>query len=199
MGPRSLWIAVTAVLVFGVLILLAYQRSQPGPAAEQPQRQQIRVRESNVPETPARRVAAGSNAPPGKRNVTKVSAEQRAQLEAAIKEARAGAGTASEQPGPTPENIREQVAEAVPLLAECYEQERERTPNAAGTLEVRFTIDGEPGVGGLVSSFEVVGGELAQQTTFTTCIRETLYTLKFPAPQAGGTTTVDYPLVFASK
>lgn len=149
MGPRSLWIAVTAALVFGVLILLAYQRSPPEPGAERREQPEERVRESEAPATPARRHVAGSHAPPGKRNVTKVSAEQRAQLEAAIKEVRAALAqptvplraASNEQPRHTRENIREQVAEAVPLLAECYELQRERTPDVGGTLQVRFTID----------------------------------------------------------
>ena len=63
----------------------------------------------------------------------------------------------------------------------------------------RFTIDGEPEVGGIVSASEVTGGSLAEQQEMVTCVRETLFTAKFDPPEAGGTIVVEYPFAFSTK
>lgn len=157
-------------------------------------------------------LSASTSAPAAK--ITTINPIERRRIQAAIREARASSKLPAAQPTParsteapptdlTPEQIaarrtevRKQITEVAPLLAECYELEVAKQPELAGSLRLRFTIDGEPGVGGIVSESQVVGGTLAEQPDLATCITETIYTVKFAPPEAGGTIEVEYPFVF---
>jgi hypothetical protein len=61
---------------------------------------------------------------------------------------------------------------------------------------VRFTIVGEPGVGGLISESSI---EEAKSTisdpSLRECIANTMYAAQFPAPEGGGEMIVNYPFV----
>ena len=96
--------------------------------------------------------------------------------------------------------IQSAVRALVPLLTECYEHGLERDPTLAGTIVVGFTIEGEPGVGGVVADSEVD----PDPTTTTLgdpevreCIQETMYALEIDPPADGGTVRVRYPFAFA--
>ena len=95
--------------------------------------------------------------------------------------------------------IRGAVKEIVPMLSECYEEGLERNPKlAGGTVVVEFTIEGEPGVGGLVGESKIdpkatsLGDDAVLQ-----CIQETMYALKIDPPTNGGIVQVRYPFAFS--
>jgi hypothetical protein len=112
----------------------------------------------------------------------------------------AGAGgTAAELRVLSKEYIRERMQELVPLVQECYEAELASQPDLHGDLKLRFVIDGEPGVGGVVSESAIIAGSLAEIPELSRCVRETSYTLKFAPPEAGGSVTVVYPFIFESE
>ena len=93
--------------------------------------------------------------------------------------------------------IRTQIRELVPLLTECYTQALADDQTLAGKLVVKFTIGGEPEVGGLVEASEVD----AEQSTIAhagmvECVRETMYGAEFGAPREGVRIEVRYPFEF---
>jgi hypothetical protein len=200
-------IACAALIALGLLLALRSSREEKHRAAAEETSDR---RAASVPPS-----AAGRNdESPPRHGITRIDAARRAQLRAAIARARAARSdkpqTAAAQatppsaedegaPASTRERIRKHIGEVVPLLAECYELERARKPDLAGNLMVRFTIDGEPEVGGIVSESEVTGGTLAQSQEMVTCVRETLFTAKFDPPESGGTIVVEYPFVFGTK
>lgn len=144
--------------------------------------------------------------------------EARARLERDIavarerRVARAEKEAASEggdSPGPRPElevgsmekeYIQERVREIVPLVKECYEMALERKPTLAGKLVVRFTLAGEPEIGGIVESSEID----AERSTITDpgmseCLSESMYALEFDPPSNGGRVEVAYPFKFRAS
>jgi RNA polymerase sigma factor (sigma-70 family) len=141
------------------------------------------------------------------------SKEARVTLLAAIRDARkqrassatAGAGGASMAPSLPSEvgdldkqYIRSAVKEILPLLTECYESGLERNPQLAGKILVEFTIEGEPGVGGVVgeSSIDPKQSDL-DDPAVRECIQETMYALQIDPPTNGGSVLVRYPFTFA--
>lgn len=129
--------------------------------------------------------------------------DQRAEVSGA--QSRSATAGASGDPPPralpapaawTREYIQAKVRELVPLVQECYESVLHDQPTLHGRLTVRFVIEGEPGVGSIVSESEVLDDGLGENAEIETCVRETMYTLKFDPPQAGGKVTVEYPFVF---
>lgn len=95
--------------------------------------------------------------------------------------------------------IRASMQEILPLVRECYESALERTPTLAGTLVVKFTIEGEPEVGGLIgdSTIDPETSTLLDADTHE-CVRESMYALELPAPTAGGVVNVTYPFTFST-
>lgn len=101
-------------------------------------------------------------------------------------------------PALSKEYIRKQIQEVRPLVAECYENAYPSGSRPSGDLMLHFTLEGEPGVGGIVSASAVAGGSLAGNPELSRCVTETLYTLAFEPPAAGGRVEVHYPFHFAS-
>ncbi len=88
----------------------------------------------------------------------------------------------------------------LPMIVDCYTQARANTPTLAGTLVVNFTIEGEPGVGGLVSesaieeeSSDILDAGLAE------CVQETMFALEIEPPTNGGIVRVTYPFTFRNQ
>ncbi len=109
----------------------------------------------------------------------------------------AAAQTAGEAPGTLPRDyIQERVREIVPLVRECYELGLEEEPSLAGRMVARFTIVGDPDIGGIVE--EVTLGEESdlESPVVEECVRETMYTLELAAPEEGGRVVVNYPFQF---
>jgi hypothetical protein len=97
------------------------------------------------------------------------------------------------------EYVRKQVRELLPLLRECYDNARERHPDLAGKMVVRFVMGGEPEVGGVIEESEVLPASTITEPDMVECVRETMYALRFEPPAGGGRVTVHYPLVFHSE
>lgn len=118
----------------------------------------------------------------------------------------ASSGPAPALPEPVPEPvvdkayIRRAVRELLPLLRDCYDQGLEREPALAGTVVVDFTIEGEPGVGGVIgrSAIDPAGTTLPDAAA-RECIQETMYALEIDPPADGSVVTVRYPFAFSSR
>lgn len=125
----------------------------------------------------------------------------RAQAERRFAEAQAAAAGA---PPPTlPEGdlardyIRTSVKEITPLLVECYEQALGRDAKLAGTITVDFTIEGEPGLGGVIGDSKVREDRSdLKDPELRQCIQETMYAIEIDPPANGGVVRVSYPFTF---
>ena len=105
--------------------------------------------------------------------------------------------TDDEDDDPDRDYIQLSVEGIAPLLAQCYEQGREREPGLAGLIVVDFTIEGEPGVGGLVTQSTVDPKESdIRDDGVRECIQESLYAIEIEPPTNGGVVTVHYPFRF---
>jgi RNA polymerase sigma factor (sigma-70 family) len=92
--------------------------------------------------------------------------------------------------------VREAVRELIPLIAECYEEGVSRNGMLAGTIVEHFTIEGEPGVGGVISDSQVDPDQSTiTDPTVRECIQETMYGLQIDPP-ASGKVEVTYPFSF---
>jgi len=96
--------------------------------------------------------------------------------------------------------IRSCVRELIPLLVECYEDGLLRDKKIEGTVMVEFTIEGEPGVGGVVGESKID----EKESTLTDpqvreCIQQTMYALEIDPPVNGGKVLVRYPFTFAQN
>ncbi|HEY1816198.1 MAG TPA: sigma-70 family RNA polymerase sigma factor [Kofleriaceae bacterium] len=117
--------------------------------------------------------------------------------------------TSSSSQGPAPalpddgdldkDYIRSAMQDLIPLLTECYEHGLERDPKLAGTVAVEFTIEGEPGVGGVVGESKIDPDPTETSLgdpDVRECIQETMYALEIDPPKNGGTVRVHYPFTF---
>jgi hypothetical protein len=97
------------------------------------------------------------------------------------------------------EYVRTGVRELIGLVKECYDQGLARRPDLAGRLIVEFTIVGEPGIGGLVTTSTIADeGSTISDPGMRECVQETLYGARFPAPAGGGEVKVHYPFAFST-
>nr|HEX4316712.1 sigma-70 family RNA polymerase sigma factor [Kofleriaceae bacterium] len=79
------------------------------------------------------------------------------------------------------------------LLGQCYDLGRAEDATLAGTITLRFTIVGEPHVGGLIERAEIVDtGTTISQQTIRDCLTQQLYALELDPPPDG--VTVDREL-----
>ncbi|HVZ75640.1 MAG TPA: AgmX/PglI C-terminal domain-containing protein [Polyangia bacterium] len=82
------------------------------------------------------------------------------------------------------------VREHVPAIKACYERALHKTPNLAGKIVARWTIDGA----GKVSAFGWQTDEM-HSAAFNACAKRLIESLRFP-PAKGGSVTVSFPFVF---
>lgn len=87
--------------------------------------------------------------------------------------------------------------DVMPLAQECYEQALERDASIAGGLGLQFAIIGDEDVGGLVESVDLEEDSDIQDPEMLECMRETLLSTIFPAPDDSGETGVRLTLEFA--
>jgi hypothetical protein len=122
--------------------------------------------------------------------------------------ARPASGSSSETTTPPPalptptlekEYIRASVRELIPLIVECYEQGLARDSKLAGSIIVDFTIEGEPGVGGVVgeSAIDPAASTLTDPAV-RECVQETMFGIEIEPPEGGGVVKVRYPFEFRS-
>lgn len=94
--------------------------------------------------------------------------------------------------------IRASVQDLIPMLVDCYDKALNQNPRLAGTVVVKFTIEGEPGIGGVVSESEIdkIKSTLPDPKV-RECIQDTMYSLEIDPPANGGQVSVVYPFLFA--
>ena len=74
------------------------------------------------------------------------------------------------------------------LLGQCYDLGRAEDANLAGTIVIRFTLVGEPDVGGLLERVEIVDADTTiSQRTLRDCFTQQLYALELDPPPDGVT------------
>ena len=74
------------------------------------------------------------------------------------------------------------------LLGQCYDLGRGEDGNLAGVVTVRFKLVGEPDIGGLLESVEIVDADTTiSQQTIRDCFTQQLYALELDPPPAGVT------------
>jgi hypothetical protein len=72
------------------------------------------------------------------------------------------------------------------LLGQCYDLGRADDDNLAGTITIRFTLVGEPSVGGLLERVEIVDANTTiTQPTIRDCLTQQLYALELDPPPDG--------------
>jgi RNA polymerase sigma-70 factor (ECF subfamily) len=72
------------------------------------------------------------------------------------------------------------------LLGQCYDLGRAEDANLEGTITLRFTLVGEPDVGGLLERVEIVDAETTiTQQTIRDCLTQQLYALELDPPPDG--------------
>lgn len=84
-----------------------------------------------------------------------------------------------------------------PLALGCYEAALTRSPNLRGRIVVDFMIVGDAKVGGIVDQAEIDRQSDIEDAEFRTCLRESMLSMVFEAPENDGWMTVTYPFVFA--
>jgi RNA polymerase sigma-70 factor (ECF subfamily) len=74
------------------------------------------------------------------------------------------------------------------LLGQCEDLGRAEDPALAGSIEVQFTLVGEPNVGGVIERVEIVDQDTSiTQQTIRDCITQQLYALELDPPPDGVT------------
>ncbi|MBC7173694.1 MAG: TonB family protein, partial [Polyangiaceae bacterium] len=90
--------------------------------------------------------------------------------------------------------VRQMISRRIRAIQACYERSLRQSPNAAGRVVVRFTIE---------TSGTVSGASAAENTTgdpgVATCVVETVSRFRFSPGPTGGSVTVSYPFVFAPQ
>ena len=163
-------------------------------------------------ERPASMSAPASSAQPKKnpleepRPLRRIDPESRKLLVEELARARAkrapvpavGGGAPAEQQL-SPDYILQQTQAIVPLLRECYTRAQEDDPTLAGQLALEIEIGGEPDVGGLVESSEILETSTIKHAGMAECVRETMYGLELVAPAEGGRYKVRTTVAFSPE
>lgn len=72
------------------------------------------------------------------------------------------------------------------LLGECYELASAEQPGLAGTIGIRFTVAGEPDIGGLVNEIEFIPeASSIDHPGMRECMQESMYALELDPPPEG--------------
>jgi hypothetical protein len=98
------------------------------------------------------------------------------------------------------DGIRAAVHDAMPELRQCYESWLMAEPSLAGTLKVKMVLKGIPdgGSGSYMDEIVVMEDAGMGHMALEGCVRSVLSTMRFDAPEGGGTTTIHYPFTFNS-
>lgn len=206
---RSLWgvgVIVTAVVVIWTL---RPPKATVGSAAPVAAKDAVAPADRSAPNAaPAR--SSDSPARPAARG-RRISKEEHVELRRRIAEsleARAAAPKATapreapENNAPTNSDLRDRTdgtltkfmgtinEDFMPLADECFEAARGTDPNLRGLLDLEFSIMADAEIGGLVDSVALGDGNEIQDPQLTECIRETMLSTVFPAPEGTGQTEV---------
>ncbi len=201
---KSIIASVAVIGGIGVAIIIATQRSSAGTsAAPAPPATKVPALVAPVPVQPS----APATQRPKLTAATRAALQQQlaaAQTKRTTPAATTPAAAAAAAPPPLlaaheidPAYVRERINELKPLFIECYENTLATDPSAAGKITVRFTIVGEPDIGGMVSESEIIDADSTiKNPEFRQCMQESMFAANFEAPEDGGTIEVRYPFDF---
>jgi hypothetical protein len=104
--------------------------------------------------------------------------------------------------GPTRNLTKDYIEERIhndffPLARACYESALVRLPGLRGRLAIDFLILGDAKVGGIVEQAKIDETSEITDPEFATCMRESMLSMVFDAPENDGWVSVTYPIVFA--
>jgi len=101
---------------------------------------------------------------------------------------------------PDKDYVQQAMTALAPTIGDCYRQALKTQPTLAGTLVLNFTIEGQPGVGGVVteSSVDPDQSEI-KDPGLSQCVQDTVFALEIDPPSNGGTVKVTYPFTFRPK
>ncbi|MDB4960427.1 MAG: hypothetical protein JWP01_426 [Myxococcales bacterium] len=214
MNPKRLVVVVAAsVLVAGLLLVLRHGRRTPAPRAD------------IVPTADALLAAVGgSPSDPRTRARSEKDARRAVLLQAIRKQAaRRSAGSADtrrvapersnaalegqgssitdttrDEAAPDQEYVGETMQSLVPDVMACYREGLRRTPGLAGRVVVKFTIEGEPGVGGVITenAIDTTASDLPDERV-RECIADAMYALEIDPPSQGGVVHIEFPFTLA--
>lgn len=85
------------------------------------------------------------------------------------------------------------------MVVDCYKQARIAHPTLSGVLVVNFTIEGEPGVGGVVTKSAIDPTSEIEDPDFGQCVEQTMFAIEIDPPANGGTVNVTFPFTFRPK
>jgi len=216
MRTRYLIVGTLFIAVLLIAVILARRAGQKArPAADpQPTSKARTTAGAAAAHTPRRDSPAPAAATRG--GQLPKSSEARARLQRDIEHARErrvarkrAESESSSADTPTPElaagaldkeYIQDRVRDIIPLIKECYELARDKTPDLEGTLVVRFSLAGEPEIGGVVESSEIDADKsTVADPLLSECLSESMYALEFEPPSNGGRVEVNYPFTFRTS
>ena len=217
-GKVILGMSTSKVAVLGTALIVAGGVGWYGLSSRTGEREQVAT--ATAAPAPASRASMERT---GAATVRKLSSAGREQLLQAIRSARRRAVTASSPSAvnwhapassgspatttidrnssdPDKEYVREAVRGLLPMIVDCYKDALDTQPTLAGTLVVNFTIEGEPGIGGLVteSTIDAEDSEI-KDPAMGQCVQETMFALEIDPPSSGGVVKVTYPFRFEPK
>jgi RNA polymerase sigma factor (sigma-70 family) len=97
-------------------------------------------------------------------------------------------------------SIRAGLAGARADVLACYEAALKRVPDLAGTLTVRVVVEGEPDIGGMISSAEIAkDSSTIDDAALSACVVDAVSAIELPAPEQGVEVTVHYPYSFIPR
>ena len=107
-------------------------------------------------------------------------------------------GIGDAEPGIEPQYIRDSVrSQFFPVANKCYTDALSANVHLDGEIDLWFVIVGDPKVGGVVESVDVLDKSTLRDPDFVECLRQSFLGVTFPPPKGGGAVTVEYPIVFA--
>jgi hypothetical protein len=84
-----------------------------------------------------------------------------------------------------------------PLARSCYETALQKSPRLHGRFVIDFMIVGDAKVGGIVDQVKINEKSDIDDPEFATCVRESMLSMVFVAPENDGWVTVTYPILFS--
>jgi hypothetical protein len=200
---KSTKLAVVGTAVFVVGGVAWYWRSSE--ASEQP-----RVADKPAPPPTSTSPSSAAAAPAAPTHGKLASREAREKLLQAIRSANQRRTSSApptlhaSAPADTPadetgvdldrEYIQRAMGGVLPTVVGCYKQALETQPTLAGKLFVKFTVEGEPDVGGLVteSTIDFEQSEI-KDPKLGQCVQDAMFDLELDPPTNGGRVEVTYP------
>ncbi len=197
----------SAVIATLVTVALLYRSESPSPQAPQSASPSDPTEDAPRDDGGARPPTAPGATPPPPAPRPRLSREQhdklarqiRARLRAARPEADAEPDAPPQAPGSMdPAVIQDIISEEfIRPARECYNQVLRDDPDFQGKVALRFTILGDPDLGGVVDEVTLADDTEVDAIPFTDCLREAMYEIRFDSPEGGGIVDVTYPFNFA--